>query len=371
VNALRLKIYNVGRGNCILVYFPDGKLGLVDSNIPIGMSECPARDDIVKNGGVLEFVCLTHPHEDHFSGLLSILEDPEIEVKEFWHSMALGLGNILRFHNEYSISAYQGAEFVAEKYFHTSRADELLDIFDYLYYNQSIRFDRKLSEYQMLDSIGGVNLLVLSPSALASNRYQKTLLRAFEGKGRWISIARNYANRISLSLLLSYGQHRIILGGDITKTSWIEIIRGAQKRGMEGEIFPVNCLIASLHGARDSFYRDMWHKILARDGFVVVSCGGGKHPSEEFVENLSEDWEIYCTNKGEYCRNIQRSDNIYPAETYVGLDGNSAEEVEAACCGWIEIEFHPDVVPTVKTEFSPTQEGLYCHRSFSQARTGE
>lgn len=96
---LRIYVLNVGKGNCVVVPFPSGRLSVVDiddSHIPdeeelvediSGVKKMPLTHpvdwicDQFPNDDVFRFI-LTHPDMDHMSGL-SRLSD-EKPIKNFW-----------------------------------------------------------------------------------------------------------------------------------------------------------------------------------------------------------------------------------------------------------------------------------------------
>lgn len=66
-------IFDVGHGDSILIQSPKGAIGIVDC-CKQG-SEIPVRDFLSANQVKrIEFIVLTHPHEDHYSGMLELLE---------------------------------------------------------------------------------------------------------------------------------------------------------------------------------------------------------------------------------------------------------------------------------------------------------
>jgi len=123
-NELRLHIVNVGHGDSILVEFPDCtanglakvRFGLVDAG-----GEAPATKKTLNylkafldyrlegddNGYIFEFICLTHPHHDHYVGMLDVLEffsgtgNEDDLPRQFWDCgfryNTLGYLNILNF----------------------------------------------------------------------------------------------------------------------------------------------------------------------------------------------------------------------------------------------------------------------------------
>ncbi len=79
----RLSVHVLGaaKGESIVLQLPNGRWGVVD---------CYARSlnptlMFLRESGVekLEFLCLTHPHDDHYRGMSQILE--EFPVAYFWH----------------------------------------------------------------------------------------------------------------------------------------------------------------------------------------------------------------------------------------------------------------------------------------------
>ena len=359
MNPLKLIVFDVGHGDCIVIHFPTGELGLVDSRIPIGKRmECPAIEYIKKHGGKLSFLCLTHPHADHYSGMLSVLMDPEIHVEEFWHSMSTNLEKVLRLIGERSVPYYN--EFALKRMWVESPQGEFLDIFNFLY-EKPVNFDKSFNEFEPLIPIGDVNMWVLSPSKMAFKRYERTLVKALK-KDKWVNIARTFANRISLVLFLSYGQYRIILGGDALRANWSEMIKGAIRRKIENEFFPLDCLKASHHGAKDSFYDEMWPILLKKNAIIIVSSGSQIHPSRRFLNSIVGKWDVYCTNKGE-CYDIEQKETKYSEETNFALGKNSKTETDVKCYGQIEVNFYKDSRFEIITQYQPPKKSLCSYQN--------
>src|SRR4051812_11430787 len=82
---LRIHFLGVGDGDCIVLELPDGRWGLIDSCIPAGASHSPAEALLASKQ--LAFACLTHPHDDHFSGMLNVLKKSK-KVETFLYALS-------------------------------------------------------------------------------------------------------------------------------------------------------------------------------------------------------------------------------------------------------------------------------------------
>jgi competence protein ComEC len=86
-NRLRITVNDVGQGDSLLVDFPDGRCMLVDGGGSITGGSDPGLTVLqpllrARRRKRLDVVVITHPHPDHFGGLLSLL--PTVEVGEVW-----------------------------------------------------------------------------------------------------------------------------------------------------------------------------------------------------------------------------------------------------------------------------------------------
>ncbi len=88
---LKVIFKDVGQGDSIIIEWQnddeEDKIGIIDSNQHNGN---PVLDYIKqRKTKEIEFIVLSHPHSDHFSGLLEILEyckENLIEINNFIHT---------------------------------------------------------------------------------------------------------------------------------------------------------------------------------------------------------------------------------------------------------------------------------------------
>jgi len=86
-DKLRITVNDVGQGDSILVDFPDGHCMLVDGGGSITGGADPGVTVLqpllrARRRKRIDVVVVTHPHPDHFGGLLTLL--PAIDVGEVW-----------------------------------------------------------------------------------------------------------------------------------------------------------------------------------------------------------------------------------------------------------------------------------------------
>jgi competence protein ComEC len=85
--VLRVTFLDVEQGDSTLIDLPDGSLVLVDAGGFVGSSIDPGEQVVLpilraRRRKRLDVVVLSHPHPDHFGGLLSVLS--KVEVGELW-----------------------------------------------------------------------------------------------------------------------------------------------------------------------------------------------------------------------------------------------------------------------------------------------
>lgn len=329
---LAITLFDVGLGDHILIEFPRGKIGIVDTCIPDGTDEPPVLKRLreirkhrrLKGPLLIDFLCVTHPHEDHINGIMQILNEPQIRVKELWHSMSSGLGVILDYLNKTAIREYRGAEPIAKVVRLNSPVADFLKAMKHAKDQKKLVPLVELRDFRRRPRIGGVRIECVAPSDKAVTRYLKRIDKDIKSEQ---SKADKYANRISLVLHFTYGKKRVLLGADAVRANWREAIKGAEEIPCLDELFPVDVMKAPHHGATNTFYNGLWDVVLRKNALVAVSCGGGKHPTSEFVRGLPTGCTMYCTNYGQCVHS--------PPGRFA--EDEFEEVVNNTCCGDIRI----------------------------------
>ena len=85
MNNIRFHFLDVQDGDCTLIEFPTGRIGLVDihTNHKYGTKTIEYIKRILNGKSIFRFI-LTHPHQDHLHGI-NDLSDAGIIIENFWN----------------------------------------------------------------------------------------------------------------------------------------------------------------------------------------------------------------------------------------------------------------------------------------------
>jgi competence protein ComEC len=234
---LRITAIDVGQGDSLLVDFPDGQVLLLDGGGFVGSPIDPGQRILLpllraRRRSAVDVVVLSHPHPDHFGGLVSAL--PHFAVGEFWDT---GQG------------AREGA---GPKY------------------------------AELLSGLAARRVPIQRPDALC-------------GKPRWFGqvrvdvlapcpdfVAHRGANDNSFVLRITYGHRRALLVGDT------ELTEESQLVSRWGTELATDLLKVGHHGSRTSSGEAFLAH--ARPKVALISCGTRNryaHPHVEALERLT------------------------------------------------------------------------------------
>lgn len=260
-NQLKLHFLDVKHGDCTIIEFPDygsplkAHFGVVDFGALLAGDMAVPRDYMEKLLDVrrvgfpnfdyeIDFVCVTHPHRDHYGGLrrfLTRFADPanaaQNYIKSFWdcgfRTTASTYNNIL--------------------------ANDVIP-------NNNMVFQRVSagSEYEF----GDVKITIFGPSVDLRNRFDTWGVNM---------------NDSSISLKISYNRSHIIIGGDAQFASWAKVTEEFPRR--TGKVFYNDALgFAERKETADQIKCDL----------LRVSHHGSKHgTSLEYVERMKPNRIIY------------------------------------------------------------------------------
>jgi beta-lactamase superfamily II metal-dependent hydrolase len=263
----RLEVHVLGgsRGESIIIRLPSG----ADQGERWGVVDCYARSlqdpqsnetlRFLHERGVhrLEFLCLTHPHADHYRGISQLLT--ALDVRAFWqfnspYSLLWKLVAVLK----------RGARSAEE-------AENATDLDTTLQLVKAHRITRRFLAahvhlYPLPEpprgtvSFPDLRIEALAPADDQIARYHGVLEDWFATEG-WRSSVRPAGlnhNDISGALLITYGRTRVILGGDTGRASWEYALRAFDPSHLSARVVKV-----SHHGSCTGYCAGLWEAFCA------------------------------------------------------------------------------------------------------------
>jgi ribonuclease BN (tRNA processing enzyme) len=269
---------------------PDNNWGVVDCFKTSAEVELPALSFLkARNVTKLKFVCLTHPHYDHYHGMLDILEyfsSGDREIESFW-DFGLDTEKLTYFKNRFG----------SEKEYR-----ELLSLYGFILKKVT---ENGGIEYRILglktDCLEIGSLKIKSYAPISSD-----ILRYFEkwGKGK-IKIDENL---LSVVLVITCVDTNIVLGADTQ--SWEEILRvWSEDCEYEKRKPKFHFVKVSHHGSKYGNHVGLWKSFTKRGKSVAVISTGSKYnfPHKETVTSIiSSKVKLYSTNFRDFSKPISR-----------------------------------------------------------------
>ena len=288
---LGIHVIGAGKGESILLELPNGEWGVVDCFSPSLTKKhlnqtlrLLADFDVTR----LCFICLTHPHEDHFRGITHLLEAYRENIKEFWVFPARYIRKVI----VHLLTVAHGAE---GRLVENTSVAELVEMFRVVEDEKRIRIRRtedfKLL-YDCLVEVGSkdipLQIFSLAPSGNLANRYQREIDELNVTVADTDQVVKTYQrhNLISSVLLVKYGETKIILGGDAEKESWDYILKDEIR--IKNESLKCELVKVSHHGSKSGMTENLW-ETLSPDGkcyAVLTPFKSQRLPSREAVEKI-------------------------------------------------------------------------------------
>jgi competence protein ComEC len=284
-----LTFKNVGQGDSIILEWEDNnvaKICIIDCNLFHGQN--PVLDHIIKhNYKTIDYLILSHPHLDHFSGFLPLIEycrDNSIKILYFLHTCSQ-VPSFLE-------SATKSAE--TEK--------ELQRLFLYLsrnHQNQGIKV--ATIQGNAPNSSIPINkqlaLKVLSPTLEELNNYVRNAYYPFNEEE---SLDNPKANWLSTIIKIESENWYVLLTSDADKSSLIRIDKHESIELNK----PLTIGQIPHHGAFGNHNNTFWKKRNRIDKTAMVVSSGPNsydHPSDQVIDFfLKNDFALYSTSEKLY-----------------------------------------------------------------------
>lgn len=297
--TLKFHVLNVQHGNSIVVEHASTSgqhFGLVDCNAPLNATP-RAIDTLGRLGATyLSFICLTHPHKDHYSGLFEVIRRFNKNIGMFY---SCPLGDLLNNRQRLTTLSRNLHRLLKMSDGETERkaALELLQILRWASdrtkdWEECAGFESRIAPVGFKD----VSIKVLQPPRAVKGNYVNRI-----EKNDPMIIGHIDDNNLSIALQFEYCGASVIIGGDSTGVNW----QLRERYEVNSNTKPLaNAVVLPHHGSRDDNTTAIIDRLFAKIGrrYAATSANGISHPSPEVVQDLSNrNIDPYCTNLMPVC----------------------------------------------------------------------
>ncbi len=292
-----------GYGESIIVKTPQGHWGVIDSyNTTPGQLETNPTVLWLKERGVnrLKFLALTHPHADHYWGILDLFE--AFEVEEYWRFGEQTPHLLWLLFEQAKPKAWQehaepdGGHLLQRLHteVHGRVKRKQLVVRD-------VQLDNRVYTEAGTDSSSNFEIWGLAPSSGQRQRYADMLKSYFDFTGPYpvlkpLTVGQEQPdhNMISTAFLIRDGQSQIVLGGDVLKEGWHDCLQQSTQSS-----FTATVVKASHHGSTNGYCAKLWEKFSssAKPKTVITPYIRSKLPRKEGVQHIaSYSSQVYTTS---------------------------------------------------------------------------
>jgi beta-lactamase superfamily II metal-dependent hydrolase len=280
----RLTFKDVGQGDSVILEWTDNDeqhVGIFDCNRK-GKTNPVLEHIIAKGYQRIDFIILSHPHEDHYSGFTELLEHCSA------HSIKIGwFGN-----TSFNLNKKYWAQFETG-HDATQELEKMLQLISKLLKEGTLEDIAPLLQGVTLELSEHLTLKVLSPGHHEMQQYQE---KVDSDAGANKKEASQAANLLSTVFLITSGQNRALVTADAVAVTFERIHRQALLPAV-----PLALVQAPHHGSKKNYSATFWGGLLNAEGRrAVVSSGVNdkyRHPHLDVLTELDGlGFAIHATN---------------------------------------------------------------------------
>ncbi|WP_148313513.1 ComEC/Rec2 family competence protein [Sorangium cellulosum] len=286
VEQLSLHLLDVGKGDAIVIDFPDGSFGLVDTGPSSRGEGVTEWLDQRAQRGKFRFAAITHWDTDHAAGMPGILR--RYKPIRFYHPAdELPLLEKLASSGDSTNPAA-----LAEEIRRARDKDTI----------EACLFAR-----DRLDTPEGVDLIALSPDSHVKDE----LYEAIRCGASWHQV-RKLRNRLSVALWLRFAGVKLLLTGEVEAIQYkrmSDLFRAKNEPLHERYGSPqASWIKLSHHGAEGNNPPSLFQYFATQNVIASASAGGANGHPHPVVLHLvaSRGGQAMCTRLGQGCGHIQR-----------------------------------------------------------------
>lgn len=286
---LEIHIFGAAKGESIVLRLPSGEWGVVDcyaSSLKDSSTNSTLQFLLDRGVDELAFLCLTHPHDDHFHGMSQLLK--RFSVRYFWRPAAMFGKRLMWILKSAKIDAKKSGVARSEE-----DADELCDIFRLVKQRKQASGKPAIPKASTtgtqlfpmpLNPTADLQVWALAPSTRQSERYENALRKCFDSKGSLVDpVAQSCHNIVSMALLVTYGTTRIILGGDVESAGWRNVLDEFGADNLSSHAVKI-----SHHGSTNGYADGLWASLARQQQPIsfLTSYRCQRLPRKEALEHI-------------------------------------------------------------------------------------
>lgn len=278
VSSLRIIIHDVGHGQAVHAFTPDGKVVVIDLGTSANFSPL---EWLAQSSKTIDSLIITHPHGDHIDEML-LIDELGINVRQLWRPKWLQKNDV----------------YAANQASYTDKLDA--------YFDMSDRYSHSIKDGELVGNpkvTGGVTI------------------KKFASKNCGTSNINNHSGVV----VFEYLGVRIVVPGDNEPPSWKELLKQPEFVNMVSDS---HVFMASHHG-RESGYCPELFEALNHQAPRLCVISDGRVQDTDATQRYSyhaEGWQVGSRssaqkNEERYCVTT-RSDGAVEIEVGTNHSGN-------------------------------------------------
>jgi beta-lactamase superfamily II metal-dependent hydrolase len=287
--SLEIHVLGGGQGESIVIRMPDGRWGVVDcfTTSPATIDYNPTALFLRARGVTqLHFVCLTHPHQDHFMGMVELMA--EFRPREFWR-----FGSLSHEHVNNLVHYYEAKAIVKGRNEFSRTAEELLALFGASLQgveSHTMNVEHATARATLYPPAAEepteYHIECLSPTGNQITLYEAAIVRCVTPAGKLgEKLTKTHHNNISVVLKISYGTTIVFLGGDLETAGWTEVVGRYAEHMLNATAIKV-----SHHGSPNGYCPNLWARFAAKTKPVAIVAPSNQHrlPKPDAVTHIKD-----------------------------------------------------------------------------------
>lgn len=319
-DSLSIVVFGPGHGESIVVVLPDGTAGVVD-----GCREPTVRDPVSEFLAALanesrprgkpfrlRFVCMTHPHEDHYRGLGLLLEAYRGKVDHVWRTPDVGDRYFKAWQKLLEVTRKDGNMLPDPD--DLKGLERIMAEMRLAHREHQAKFLHLGQNKQLFEETIRGRLFRVSGCGPADGDLETALKTLVETLREFVEDKKPPSfdpNAASGALLVRWGKAGVLLGGDLLRG-------GGKYKGWE-EVWeaieaPVQVVKAAHHASHGAHHEALWNRL--RPALTIVTpykkAGGNEPPRPEQILHLARTSVVAITSKPEW----GKAQDSYPVPRY-------------------------------------------------------